>query len=113
MHRLKDHFSVGQVIANRRHDDHREHLYRYVVRKRSDLLSVIIPFFREHQLRTQKREDFDRFALCVALMSEGGHRTQEGLIEILETMQLMNRKKSRQDLIRILRDHTPDIRTDG
>src|SRR5438552_13620263 len=35
-------FRVGGVVANRRKDNHREHLYRYVVRRRTDLIETII-----------------------------------------------------------------------
>ena len=45
---LRAYFGVGQVVANKRYDNHREHLYRYVVRRRKDLLERIIPFFRQH-----------------------------------------------------------------
>ena len=43
-----------------------------------------------------------------------GYRTGfHGLIEILEIMQTMNRQKPRHDEIRILRDHTSDVRDIG
>jgi len=56
---LQSFFGVGQVIINKRHDNHKEHLYRYVVRKRGELLGVIIPFFQKHRLRTSKQNDFE------------------------------------------------------
>jgi LAGLIDADG endonuclease len=37
---------VGQVLINQRFDNHSEHLYRYVVGKRTDLLETVIPFFQ-------------------------------------------------------------------
>ena len=107
LHELRDFFGVGQVIVNRRYDNHREHLHRYVVRKRDELLETVIPFFEEHPLRTSKRDNFDKFAECVELISAGRHLTVDGLIQIAEITETMNRKKSRQDLIRILRDYTP------
>jgi LAGLIDADG endonuclease len=110
---LQEFFGVGMLVPNRRWDDHREHLYRYVVRRRADLLSRIIPFFRENPLRTAKQENFEKFAHCVSLISAGRHRTFEGLIEIAEIVETMNRRKPRTELIRILRDHTPDIRDTG
>ena len=78
------------------------------VSRRRDLLDVVIPFFRSHPLRTAKREDFKKFERCLAVISEGRHKTNSGLVEILEIAQTMNRRKSRQDVIGILRDHTPD-----
>jgi LAGLIDADG endonuclease len=105
---LKQFFGVGQVIPNHRTDNHRDVMYRYVVRKRSDLLETVIPFFRLHPLRTSKRSDFECFAKCVVAMGEGLHLAPGGLADILEHIQTMNRQKSRTELIRILRDFTPN-----
>jgi LAGLIDADG endonuclease len=110
---LSDYFGVGQVVANKRYDDHREHLYRYVVRRRDDLMNVIIPFFRRYPLETAKQRDFEKFAFVVELISIGWHLSREGLIEIAEVTETMNRQKPRHELIRILRGHTPDIRDIG
>ena len=110
---LREFFGVGDVIPNRRHDDHREHMFRYVVRRRSDLLETIIPFFRLHPMLSPKQQNFEKFARCVELVSAGRHLSADGLVEIMEIAQTMNRKKPRHDLIRILRGHTPDIRDIG
>src|SRR2546422_7555062 len=45
LHELVRFFGVGAVLANRRHDNHREHLLRYAVRRRADLINAIIPVF--------------------------------------------------------------------
>jgi hypothetical protein len=113
LHRLCEYFGVGQVLANKRYDNHREHLYRYVVRRRDDLMNVIIPHFRRYPLVTAKHRDFEKFALVVELISIGWHLSSQGLIEIAEVTQTMNRQKPRHELIRILRGHTPDIRDTG
>ena len=57
--KLKNYFNVGGIYINRRHDNHREDLYRYCVRKREDLINVIIPFFKKYKLHTAKKKDFD------------------------------------------------------
>jgi hypothetical protein len=101
-------FGVGAVGINRRHDNHKEHLYRYTVARRDDLLRVIIPFFKEHPLRTAKHADFEKFAACVELCKSGRHLTTDGLIEIAKITETMNHRKPRTDLIRILRGHTPN-----
>ena len=113
LHELREFFGVGQVIINNRYDNHREHLHRYVVRRRADLLGTIIPFFQRHPLRSSKREDFEKFVRCVELVVGGSHTTPAGLIEIAEIAQTMNRRKPRHDLIRILRGHTPHIQATG
>ena len=108
LHRLKEFFGIGEVYVNRRYDNHKEHMYRYTVRKLKDLNEVIIPFFRENHLRTAKRGDFDKFVQGTAMISAGQHLSHGGLAEVLEIMQTMNHQKSRTELIRILRDHTPE-----
>jgi hypothetical protein len=105
---LREFFGVGEVYINRRFDNHRKHLQRYTVCRRQDLLERIILFFREHPLRTAKRFDFEKFASCVELVAAGHHKTNEGLADIVEIAQTMNRKKPRHELIRILRDYTPE-----
>lgn len=113
LHDLVEFFGVGSVIVNRRYDDHREHLYRYVVRRRADLIDTIIPFFAAYPMRSSKRRDFEKFARCVELIDSGVHMTQEGLADIAEIAQTMNRQKPRHDLIRILRGHTPEVQDTG
>jgi hypothetical protein len=113
LNRLRDHFGAGQVAINRRFDDHREDMYRFVVRKRADLLERVIPFFEQHPLQTSKQNDFECFARCVRLMARGRHLDRIGMIEIAEISEQMNRRKSKADLIRILRDHTPDTPADA
>ena len=53
----------------------------------------IIPFFRENQLRTAKREDFEKFARVLELMGERKHLNSKGIMEIASIAQTMNRKK--------------------
>ena len=109
LYMLKEYFQVGNVYVNRRYDNHKEHLYRYVVRKRNDLREIIAPFFREHRLRTSKQQDFEKFANCVELIERGDHLSREGLVKIAEITETMNQRKPRRELIRILRDYTPNI----
>ncbi len=113
LHELRDFFGVGAVSVNRRHDNHKEHLYRFIVGGRDDLLEVVIPFFRDHPLRTSKWHDFNGFARCVEICGSGRHLTVPGLIEIAEIAETMNHRKSRKGLIRILRGHTPDTLVDA
>ena len=113
LHELREFFGVGKVYINRRSDNHRAHLHRFVVCRRQDLLERIIPFFRWNPLRTDKLFDFHKFAYCVELTAAREHLTRRGLAEIAEVMSTMNRRKPRHELIRILRGHTPDIRDIG
>ncbi len=107
LEKVKNFFGVGKIYINRRHDNHKEHMYNYKVTNRQDLLSVIIPFFEKYPLYTSKQNDFLLFARCVRLMRFNRHLVLDGMIKIANLTIQMNHKKSREKLIRILRDYTP------
>lgn len=86
-------FQCGRLIENARHDDHREPLMRYSVKRRSDLVERIIPFFEEHPLITAKHADFSKFASVVAAMERGAHLDLEGLRLIAQVTETMNRRQ--------------------
>lgn len=99
-------FGCGKVYINRRHDNHREDLFRYSVSRFSDVRDVIIPFFQRNPLRTSKQLNFEKFVQVVSLMDQGRHLELPGLIQIAEIAETMNHRKPSKAL-RILRDHTP------
>jgi hypothetical protein len=108
LHMLMKFFGVGAVYINKRYDNHKEHMYRYCVRKRIDLIRTIIPFFEQYCLRTSKQFDFLKFAACLRMIDRNLHLTASGLIEIVEIAETMNHCKPRTEIIRILRDYTPN-----
>ena len=93
LHDLKQFFGCGDVFINRRHDNHREHLYRYSVRNLKHLSNRILPFFESNPLRTAKVEEFRKFAIVVRMMRNRSHLTQEGLIRIAKIAETMNHRK--------------------
>jgi hypothetical protein len=97
LYELRSFFGVGAVFANARHDNHREPMHRFVVRRRADLLERVIPFFEEHPLRSSKCADLEKFAQIVWMVDNGCHLTRDGLVEIAEIAQTMNRRKDRSD----------------
>ena len=106
-------FGVGGVVANRRHDNHKEHLYRYAVRQRADLIETIVPFFATYPLHSSKQRDFEKFARCLGMIAARRHLTRQGLAEIAAIVETMNRQKPRGEMIRILRGHTPEVQDTG
>jgi hypothetical protein len=113
LHELVRFFGVGGVLVNTRHDNHKEHLHRYAVRRRMDLIDTIIPFFESHPMHSAKQRDFEKFARCVRMIDTGLHRTRKGLADLAEIVETMNRQKPRTEMIRILRDHTPEVQDTG
>ena len=87
---LKDFFGCGRIYVNRRHDNHREDLYRYCVRSLEELRTKIVPFFQRNRLRTSKAREFERFVQVLDLIEAGKHLTDEGLAEIERIIQHMN-----------------------
>ncbi len=110
---LRSFFGVGRIYVAKRHDNHREHLGQFIVNRREELLKSVVPFFEAHPLRTTKQRDFETFAVCMRMIEAGRHLDVDGLIEIAERVESMNRMTSRQELIRILRGHTPEIQDTG
>jgi LAGLIDADG endonuclease len=86
-------FGCGTIIESTRHDNHRDALLRFSVKRRSHLVDVVVPFFEEHPLRTAKRLDFERFAFVLQLMGVGAHLTEQGLRVIARETELMNRRQ--------------------
>lgn len=101
-------FGCGKVYRNSRHDNHREDMFRYCVQRIGDLREVIVPFFRENELRTSKKANFEKFARIIELMELRRHLSVEGIIEIAKIKETMNHRKP-SEVLRILRDHTPAL----
>jgi LAGLIDADG DNA endonuclease family protein len=62
----------------------------FVVRRRTDLLERVIPFFERSPLLSPKQRDFEKFAQIVRAMALGHHRTREGFQELLDVALSMN-----------------------
>lgn len=90
---LRELFGCGTLIENRRHDNHRDTLLRFSVKRRRDLVDVVVPFFEERPLRTAKRHDFERFAQVLQSMEAGEHLEEDGLRRIAQETELMNRRQ--------------------
>lgn len=104
---IQNFFGVGNIYLNKRYDSHKEHLYRYVVRRREDLTKVIIPFFSTYPMYTIKKDQFEKFKLVLKQIVLNRHLSCKGVIELAQIAQTMNTHKDRSDLIRILREHMP------
>lgn len=106
LEKMKTFFGVGSIYVNKRYDNHKEHLQRYVVRRRDDLVNIIIPFFKKYELRTSKKKNFEIFAKCVVDIAKGKHLTRNGAVKIALMTEKMNHKKNRSKIVRILRNQT-------
>lgn len=96
---IQKYFGCGKLYVNRRHDNHKEHLYRYCVRSHKDLEEKIVPFFQKHSLQTAKKEDFTKFVEILSLMKKGLHLSPAGAKKIAQISETMNRKKPSRYLL--------------
>ena len=85
LQRLQSFFGCGTVTVN--HGNRKELRIRGV-----DNLSKVVDFFRTVPLNSQKRNDFESFAVIMDLMKRGTHSSQEGLDEIARLASTMNRQ---------------------
>lgn len=81
----------GYIKPNHRHNQNDQTLV-YVVRSRQDLKNKVIPFFHKYSLRTSKKENFEKFATIVDLMTKDHHGTREGLKELISLAYSMNKR---------------------
>jgi hypothetical protein len=95
LEKIQKFFGCGAIYLNKRYDNHHEHLMKYVVRNRRDLLTKIIPFFESYHLKTAKKEDFRIFSRIVRMMDKKKHLTERGLDKIRSMVKKMNRRKFR------------------
>ena len=78
LYSLKSYFCVRNIKQ-----DLGNNAITYYVNTVKDLNNVIIPFFKNYPLITQKRSDFLLFKLANELIKEDAHLTTEGLIKIV------------------------------
>ena len=100
----------GRIQPNAKNGGHDKALV-FVVRKRSDLLKKVIPFFESHPILSEKRLEFETFASIVRAMDRKEHLSRDGFLRLLDMAIHMNGggKYRRKDWSsRILRGHTPD-----
>ena len=90
---VKDRLGCGKIVEQARHDNHRSSLLRFSVKRRHELVGIVVPFFRDHPLRTAKRQDFEQFAVVLQMMEHGAHLTKAGLADIASITETMNRKQ--------------------
>lgn len=85
-------FKCGRVYIQRDRRANHSLCYRFEVNNRKELAEKIIPFFRQHSLRTpSKKRDFAIFDRIMLLIGRKEHLTDSGLKSIQELADLMHR----------------------
>lgn len=91
LYKLQEFFGCGSVYFQKDSRPNHQNCYRYEVYKREDLLTKIIPFFKENPLRfPSKRADFETFCVLMGMINKNIHLTEKGLRKMLVIKQTMH-----------------------
>ena|SRR5689334_16020864 len=104
-------FGCGQIREN--HRASADTSLVFVVRRREDLLTRVIPFFETQSLVSSKQGEFLAFAHIVRAMDRKEHLTESGFASLVADALSMNgggkyRRVHGSQASRILRDYTPN-----
>jgi hypothetical protein len=88
---LQAFFGCGSIRPDRS-----DRTVKWETRRLEDILDRVVPHFETFPLVSGKRRDFERFASISRLMAAGAHRSQAGLIEIVELARRMNPSGTRR-----------------
>lgn len=91
LYRLQQFFGCGSVYFQKDSRPNHQHCYRYEVYNRSDLLEIIIPFFKKHQLRlNSKKKDFKTFCVLMNMIASNDHLKRSGVQKMFALKQTMH-----------------------
>ncbi len=86
---IQQRLDCGALRENHRSSES-DSTYVYVVRRRSDLLQKVVPFFERSPLLSCKQAEFLTFARIVRAMDQGQHLDAEGFRRLSAEALLMN-----------------------
>lgn len=66
---------------------------KFVVRKQSDILYKVIPFFKKFPLKGKKGKDFELFCKAAEIFKKKDHLTEEGINRLLKIREFMNNRR--------------------
>ena len=91
LYELKKFFGCGQVYYQKDSRINHQNCYRYEVFRRDELIDIIIPFFKRHQLKlVSKRNDFRLFCNLMERIGSNEHKTVWGLKNLYRIKQRMH-----------------------
>ena len=88
---LKDNWKCGTIRPDRS-----DKTLKFEVRAISDLISKVIPHFKEYPMMSSKQKDFLLFESICRIVSDSGHRTPTGLETIIKLAEQMNTSGKRK-----------------
>lgn len=91
LEKVRNTLGCGSVYFQPERRENHSHCYRYTVNTHSNILQVIIPFFKEHSLQgNSKQKNFELFCKIAKLVEQGKHHSKSGLDRIRYLKSQMN-----------------------
>lgn len=93
---IKMKLDVGNVYYYSEHKQREKSRYNindkvyYVVSSLIEINQVIIPIFKSHPLKTEKKKDFDKWCIVCEILKKNEHFTKEGKDKIFLIRKTMN-----------------------
>ncbi|MBI3273961.1 MAG: LAGLIDADG family homing endonuclease, partial [Candidatus Colwellbacteria bacterium] len=82
---------------------------KFEIRDHNELMTKVIPHFRNYPFFSAKQKDFELFARICLIIDKGQHLTRRGFAEIVELAYRMNgsgkRKRTKEEIINNLTAH--------
>ena len=101
LQKIRDYFRVGNIRFSKRDQN-----FKYEVRSLKDLNQKIVPFFKNHHLKTTKAKDFEIFSDICHSMAISHHLNSDYLRQMIEKAYKMNsggkRKYTQIELLKFL-----------
>lgn len=96
---FEQHFGCGKIIRKVKSKNSSGQVYCWRVRKLSDLVDIIIPFFEKNSFYGKRNLEFCRFRQIVLKLNNKIHKTPEGLRKIAKLAKALriNGKNYRED----------------
>lgn len=102
--KVRNFLGCGSVYFQSESRENHSQCYRYTVNTHTEILGIIIPFFRKHQLQSfSKRKNFELFCKIAELVKNGAHHSKFGLGRIRLLKSQMNLRTRVVREIRTLR----------
>jgi len=91
---IKNYFNCGTISSV----DKNGHV-NFSVKKKEDIINIIIPFFIKYPLRGTKYSDFLLFVEAADIFNKNEHLTEKGTAKLLELKNLMNTNRDKSKFI--------------
>jgi len=93
LEKVKNTLKCGSVYFQKEQRLNHCQCYRYSVSSHSDVLKILIPFFRQYPLQSfSKQKNFELFCKVAKLVQSKAHLTKDGLEKIRKLKAEMNKK---------------------